>query len=141
RAKEELYLCHARLREFRGSTLYAVPSMFLDELPEGVQTLDLSASGAGTAAAIEHWRGGSAAANLGWSAAGETARPDPIAPATVEGPGFAEGMLVRHPTYGTGRVTEISGHGVTRRVRVRFATAGERTFAGQKVALEIVRKS
>ena len=38
RAKEELYLCHARLREFRGQTLYAVPSMFLDELPkEGVQ--------------------------------------------------------------------------------------------------------
>ena len=35
RAKEELYLCHARMREFRGKTLYAVPSMFLDELPRG----------------------------------------------------------------------------------------------------------
>ena len=33
RAKQELYLCHARLREFRGQTLYAVPSMFLEELP------------------------------------------------------------------------------------------------------------
>src|SRR5205807_9046163 len=38
RAMEELTLCHARLREFRGQTLYAVPSMFLDELPpEGVE--------------------------------------------------------------------------------------------------------
>src|SRR5205823_9536741 len=34
RAKEELYISHARLREFRGQALYAVPSMFLDELPE-----------------------------------------------------------------------------------------------------------
>src|SRR5438067_12727020 len=33
RAKDELYLTHCRLREFRGQTLYAVPSMFLDELP------------------------------------------------------------------------------------------------------------
>src|SRR5262249_51194972 len=43
RAKEELCLCHARLREFRGQALYAVPSMFLDELPrdDGVESLDL----------------------------------------------------------------------------------------------------
>jgi DNA helicase-2/ATP-dependent DNA helicase PcrA len=33
RAMEELYLSHSRLREFRGNTLYAVPSMFLEELP------------------------------------------------------------------------------------------------------------
>src|SRR4029077_9894235 len=71
RAKEELYLCHARLREFRGNTLYAVPSMFLDELPaDAIQHLDLSASAGGTLAAIEHWRGGSAAALEGWTDAG-----------------------------------------------------------------------
>ena len=34
RAREELYLTHSRLREFRGQTLYAIPSMFLEELPE-----------------------------------------------------------------------------------------------------------
>ncbi len=47
RAKEELYICHARLREFRGQTLYAVPSMFLEELPpESVENVDLSDTGA-----------------------------------------------------------------------------------------------
>src|SRR5258707_15626365 len=57
RAKEELYLCHARLREFRGQTLYAVPSMFLDELPaDGIKTLDLSASAGGPQGAMEHLR-------------------------------------------------------------------------------------
>ncbi len=81
RAKEELYLCHARLREFRGQTLYAVPSMFLDELPaEGVETIDLSASGGGSAAAMEEWRGGSKAAAQGWADAGvRRSRADPAA--------------------------------------------------------------
>ena len=83
RAKEELYLCHARMREFRGSTMYAVPSMFIEELPrEGVQTIDLSASGGGTPPAIEQWRGGGAAAQQGWSDAGVRPKPLPIPPRT-----------------------------------------------------------
>ncbi len=64
RAKEELYLCHARMREFRGNTLYAVPSMFLDELPEeGVQAIDLS--GGAAAGDSTQWRGGGEAAQQG----------------------------------------------------------------------------
>src|SRR5262249_50150620 len=58
RAKEELYLCHARLREFRGQTLYAVPSMFLDELPpEGVEHSSLAAQPMTGGAGADHWRG------------------------------------------------------------------------------------
>ena len=54
RAEKELYLTHCRLREFRGQTLYAVPSMFLDELPrDSVQTIDLSG---GTAFQQAVWR-------------------------------------------------------------------------------------
>src|SRR5262249_15123338 len=34
RAKEELALSHARRREFRGRSFYAIESMFLNELPE-----------------------------------------------------------------------------------------------------------
>src|SRR5437588_7121735 len=45
RAKEELYLSYCRMREFRGQTLYAIPSMFLEELPrEGIKEVDLSSS-------------------------------------------------------------------------------------------------
>ncbi len=145
RAKEELYLCHARMREFRGSTMYAVPSMFIDELPkEGVQTIDLSASGGGTPPAIEHWRGGGAAAQQGWSDAGVRAKPAPIPPrvSSDEGAGskYIEGMLVRHGTYGQGRIIEVGGQGVLRKVKIRFASAGERTFIADKVTLEILRK-
>lgn len=144
RAKEELYLSHARLREFRGNTLYAVPSMFLDELPtEAVQLLDLSASAGGTLSAIEHWRSGNSASAGGWSEAGVRSKPVPIPSAggSASGDKYAEGMLVRHSMYGPGRITEISGYGATRKVKIRFQMAGERSFIADKVKLEIVRKS
>src|SRR5262249_62059148 len=34
RAKEELHLSHAKRRDFRGRTFYAIESIFLNELPE-----------------------------------------------------------------------------------------------------------
>src|SRR5947209_4277172 len=77
RAMEELYVSHARLREFRGQTLYAVPSMFLDELPEeGTQSTDLSVRSYASPPAIETWRGGSEAAEQGWAEAGISPRTE-----------------------------------------------------------------
>ena len=35
---------------------------------------------------------------------------------------------MRHASYGEGRVVGYSGFGATRAVKVRFRTAGERTF-------------
>jgi DNA helicase-2/ATP-dependent DNA helicase PcrA len=145
RAKEELYLCNARLREFRGQSLYAVPSMFLDELPEqGVETVDLSASRTGGMRAFDEWRSGGAAASQGWTDAGITPRPVPEPARSAEkkltgtAGNFAEGMLVRHDSYGTGKVTEVSGNGALRKIKVRFAKAGERTFLAEKARLAIV---
>jgi DNA helicase-2/ATP-dependent DNA helicase PcrA len=143
RAKQELYLCHARLREFRGNTLYAVPSMFLSELDGVVQALDVSAAAAGRESAIEFWRGGSEASESGWTEAGVRPKPPPIPPRLPEngnGAAYAEGMLVRHPNYGTGRIIEVSGYGPLRKVKIRFSAAGERSFIADKVTLEVVRK-
>jgi DNA helicase-2/ATP-dependent DNA helicase PcrA len=142
RAKEELYLCHARTREFRGQTLSAIPSNFLNELPrDAVEQVDASPGAAGGGAA-DRWRGGGPAAAEGWADAGVTPRAWGGAPKPRDddGPGYAEGMLVRHETYGMGRVTDVSGYGALRKVKVRFATQGERTFIAAKVKLEIVRR-
>jgi len=145
RAREELYLCHARLREFRGQSLYAVPSMFLDELPEeNVEQVDLSASADGRPPVFDVWRGGGpAAARQGWIDAGVTPRTlesirSRDADASGNGVIYEEGMHVRHERYGLGRVTDVSGYGVLRKVKVRFSTAGERTFLADKAKLEIV---
>src|SRR5262249_53972513 len=77
RAKQELYLCHARLREFRGQALYAVPSMFLEELPHGeaVEEVDLCHHSGG-APAPDYWRGGPSAAAEGWHDTGYAPRPN-----------------------------------------------------------------
>ncbi len=138
RAKQELNLCHARLREYRGQTLYAIPSMFLEELPpEGVELIDLSASAGGTARAMDEWRAGGAAAEQGWLDAGVKPRKAE-AGSGADTNEYEEGMLVRHDAYGVGKVTSVSGYGAMRTVKVRFPTAGERAFRVDKAKLEIV---
>jgi DNA helicase-2/ATP-dependent DNA helicase PcrA len=133
RAKEELYLTHARLRDFRGSTMYAIPSMFLDELPEDVERADLSG---GMRVGVERWRGGSPESQEGWREAG-------VGPRSTGGAArdYAEGMQVRHERYGVGRIVEVGGRGALRKVRVRFSKAGERTFLVNQVQLEIIPDS
>jgi superfamily I DNA/RNA helicase len=147
RAKEELHVCHARLREFRGQTLYAVPSMFLDELPaDAIEALDLSASAAGSHRAMTAWRGGGKAAEEGWKDAGIVLKPKSKpgkgeASSGEDTSGYVEGMMVRHDTHGIGRVTEVSGYGAMRKVKVRFSAGGERTFMVNNVKLTVVRRS
>ena len=41
-------------------------------------------------------------------------------------------------TFGNAQVTEISGGGATRRLRIRFARHGEKTFVADKVKLTVV---
>ena len=62
------------------------------------------------------------------------------APENGNGAAYAEGMLVRHPNYGTGRIIEVSGYGALRKVKIRFSAAGERSFIADKVTFEVVRK-
>jgi DNA helicase-2/ATP-dependent DNA helicase PcrA len=136
RAKEELYLTHARLREFRGQALYAVPSMFLDELPHGdtVETVDRSHHSGGPPIA-DRWRGGSAAAHDGWEDAGySTRRPA----RKLDENGYAIGMIVEHNMYGRGKITDLSGVGPMRRLKIKFGRHGEKTFVVDKVKLMVI---
>jgi len=133
RAREELYLTHCRLRDFRGQQLYAIPSMFLEELPEDVERVDLS-GGRRASLAMDHWRSGGTAAEEGWSEAGVDRRKK------ADTKDYDAGTLVRHERYGVGRVVEVGGHGALRKVRVQFQKGGERTFLIDKVELEIITK-
>lgn len=142
RAMKELYLCHSRLREFRGQALYAVPSMFLEELPAQVEHMDLSAAKNMARAAIDEWRAkvGPAAA-----AAGYGPRPGlpPIKPVVSGSPpdgGYAVGQVVQHEEYGIGQVSDVSGYGAFKKLKVRFAAAGEKSFVADKVKLKVVQR-
>jgi DNA helicase-2/ATP-dependent DNA helicase PcrA len=157
RAKEELYLCHAGLREFRGMARYAIASQFLSQLPsEGIERLDLSGN---QTRAMDEWRGGSPEAEHAWQETGLDRQRPRISSEMRQSSGrrhedketgrqgylngeqakiYAEGMLVKHDQYGQGRVTQVSGYGVMCKIKVRFSAHGERTFVAQKAKLAIV---
>lgn len=147
RAQEEMYLTHCRLREFRGQVLYAMPSMFLNEIPaESLEQVDLSSS---ANRSPDRWRSATQTASKGWYDAGTFNQPtkvEAIALAKALGDAipaddnYAEGMMVQHESYGVGKVTSITGHGVLRKIKVRFHQAGERSFLANKAKLAIVKK-
>lgn len=144
RAKEELHLSCASVREFRGQTMYTIPSQFLSQLPaEGVEHIDLTNTV--PARAIDSWRSGGEDADEGWHDAGVESsrhRVNAVTGSTLASNSrYSEGMMVRHDSYGQGRVTEVSGFGAMRKVKVRFSTAGERTFLVEKAKLAIVARS
>ncbi|MFO0847945.1 MAG: UvrD-helicase domain-containing protein [Gemmataceae bacterium] len=142
RAMKELNLCHARLREFRGQSLYAVPSMFLEELPREVEHVDLAAALNTGRAAIEQWR---AKAGIPAASVGYPARPSlpPVKPVGGSGGGnddYAVGVVVQHDEYGIGQISDVSGFGALRKLKIRFAAAGEKTFVADRVKLKVVKR-
>ena len=144
RAQEELYLSYARMREFRGQTLYAIPSMFIEELPpDGIEEIDLSSSAMRTGGgSVDAIRGSTAKASTGWYDTGfaKTSTKKRDEPLIDEAPtGYEVGALVHHDAYGVGRITDVNGQGVLRKLKIRFST-GERTFLAAKAKLAIVKK-
>ncbi|PWT80422.1 MAG: ATP-dependent DNA helicase [Acidobacteria bacterium] len=148
RAKEHLILSNVQRREFRGVWMYKIPSQFLTELPQDrIERQDLGGS--------ERWERqpysddssgdshpdreyetqfrGSAYPNRSLG----TKKKEQAA--SVNTDGFAVGATVRHKMYGIGKIVEASGFGDQRKVKIRFATEGLRTFIVAKAPLEMVR--
>lgn len=142
RAMKELCLCHARLRDFRGQTLYTIPSMFLEELPDDVVQEDLGAHG-GRSPAHDQWRGGSREATTAWAELGHKPSP-PAIPFSVAKPSepveYERGQLVQHEQYGIGTISDVGGYGSLRKIKIRFAAFGEKTFIADKVKLKVVAR-
>ncbi len=141
RAMKHLHLCHARMREFRGQVNYAIPSMFLDELPPQVERTDLSMQRNTARGAVEEWRRGYAATAGGYNT---RTMPVPVKPtAGVESnpDEYAVGAVVQHDEYGIGQVSEVNGFGALRKIKVRFPGSGEKTFVADKVKLRVVKRT
>jgi len=145
RAMKELYLCHARLREFRGQLNYAIPSSFLQELPRDVRYSDTSMARNQARSAADEWRAKVGPAAKDWADTGARPvippkKPTDYKPTIPDVPetGLAVGVLVQHEEFGLGTVTDVSGYGALRRVKIRFPGHGEKTFVADKVKLKIV---
>jgi ATP-dependent DNA helicase UvrD/PcrA len=141
RAKKELNICHARARQFRGVDLYAIPSEFLRELPEqGIEHIDMSRH-AGRSPSHDMFRVRKSDIDDHWS---DTGIPEtgPIvgtaAPSTASA--YFVGQIVQHDSYGVGQITDLGGFGSLRKMKIRFALHGVKTFVVDKVKLKVVPK-
>ena len=136
RAMKKLHLTHARMREFRGQLNYQVPSLFLDELPSDVQRTDVAGNLNVARMAYEPWKSGATSRQL------PPIRPS-LAPSTTtnQSSEYAPGLVVQHAEYGIGTVLDINGFGAMRRMKIRFAGAGDKTFVADQVKLKIVRRN
>ena len=93
-------------------------------------------------AAIEEWRTriAPAAADAGYPA--RHTKLSPLRPTIPDPPdnGYSPGQVVQHDEYGVGQITDVSGFGALRKLKVRFAVGGEKTFIADKVKLKVVRR-
>jgi DNA helicase-2/ATP-dependent DNA helicase PcrA len=119
RAQEQLIITKAQVRTIRGLRERTIPSPFLNELPTNELKVDDRAGLADIDRDDPHLR----------SLREETDR---------QLGGFKRGQLVRHPTFGLGRIAELSESGSNTRAIVEFNAAGRKTLILEYARLEAV---
>jgi DNA helicase-2/ATP-dependent DNA helicase PcrA len=129
RAQQQLQLSRAQYRDFRGQRKMAIPSHFLMELPR--EEMELQSFAEADAGVLEPTyqepvlsRAGvppqpPIAAGVQLTTAAELAAGGRPAP-PVSPDSFHQGMLVRHPRYGLGRIVALSGTGDGRKATIDF---------------------
>ena len=164
RAKEELQLSRAIYREFRGQRRMTIPSPFLLELPRHEMRVVEPAAPTrawdqpapeeevwddGLGEAVEETTDDGDEESISFPVAAFTDKPIPAlltaaelqrqsAPPAAHYPpdAFAQGMVVRHPEYGLGKIVSLSGQGLRRTATVDFASAaGQKRFVLAQSAL------
>lgn len=166
RAKEELHLSRACYRHYRGQNRPTVPSTFLMELPQ--DELDfyqpktaLPAEFTSPAAADMHFDvdelefpprsvepTGASPLPVRLTTAAQLLTPGTLdaAPGSalpqISPEVFHQGMVVRHPVYGIGKIIALSGSGAKRKATVVFASRdGEKHFLLAQSPLRPARKN
>ena len=107
RARQKLVLSYAEARRIHGSDMYGIPSRFLREIP---------------APLLNEVR---PRLNVARPSVSSLPRRD-RGHAAIEAPGIRLGQNVRHPTFGTGFVTDVEGGGSHARVQVNFDEVGSK---------------
>jgi DNA helicase-2/ATP-dependent DNA helicase PcrA len=125
RAQERLILSKAQFRTLRGMRERTIPSVFLKELPADHLTVE-DRTGLGD---VDHGSGGPFGRRTTTDREGSYDR---------ELAGFRLGQAVRHPTFGVGKILELSGAGSKTRAVIDFGRAGRKTLIVEAARLERV---
>ena len=128
RARQKLYLSHARTRRRAGEVLPGKPSSFLAPLPESL--LDERS----TPAVQQSRHGYSRWGAQSFGGLRRRERPPRDEPAGLvveyddphEMPRFVKGEMVRHPQFGRGVIRELSGFGLDLKAVIEFQGVGRK---------------
>jgi DNA helicase-2/ATP-dependent DNA helicase PcrA len=115
RARQKLVLSYAEARRLHGQDMYGIPSRFLREIPKELLhevRPRIQVSRPGFKGPFMPGSRRDAAFNRGHAA--------------IETPQISLGASVRHPSFGTGTVTDYEGSGSHARVQVNFDEAGSK---------------
>jgi DNA helicase-2/ATP-dependent DNA helicase PcrA len=158
RAQEELQISRAVYRDFRGQRKITIPSRFLMDIDRA--HLDEEQSHLVVPDWLSPEAKHAAASDRDFSLLVSGPRPHPAnrppigvqlttaaelasggRSAPVDPDDFRQGMLVRHPSYGLGRITALSGIGAGRKATVDFpAGAGRKKFVLAKSGLRPIKR-
>ena len=139
RAMKELYLCRcADSRVPRPGAAIRWRARFLRELPANVERLDASMGRNAARTAADDYRKRIDPAAKDWADTGARQPLPAIGAASGLENVLDKGMVVQHEEYGIGTVTEATGYGAMKRVKIRFPSSGEKVFVANKVKLKVV---
>lgn len=127
RAQERLLITKASRRTMRGISERTITSPFLSELPpESIEIIDRT----------------SYDFNPGYSSANRGKSDDAALPEIqLNKPALAKyrvGATVRHPSYGIGKIAQISEIGQSTRAVIQFTRVGQKTFILEAARLEVL---
>jgi len=121
RARKKLFVSHSIYRSKFGETIRALPSRFLDEIPDEVarKPRPFFSRPSRPFAAVGADRDTPPAADAGSADSVLEFDGDVV-------PTFARGDRVEHPYFGRGDVLNVSGSGLSARLKIRFRNVGEK---------------
>jgi DNA helicase II / ATP-dependent DNA helicase PcrA len=134
RARQKLYLTHARTRRRAGEVLPCKPSSFLVPIPD--ELVEMRTTPAATArGGYGRWDRGFGGGSS-YSPRRERQREVEDEPRGLvveyddpqEMPRFVKGEVVRHPQFGRGTIRELSGFGRDLKAAIEFQSVGRKTI-------------
>ncbi len=142
RAKQKLYLLHARLRRRMGEVNACIPSAFLRSIPEGHVEERVTPAVRRLRGVGSRWGGEPGEGRYGrrrGASTGGGGRPrlpfeSPDEPTGLvidysdaqDFPRFVKGEKVRHPQFGRGTIRELSGFGKDLKATIEFESVGRK---------------
>ena len=132
RARQKLYLTHARVRRRAGEVLACMPSSFLAPIPEELLERRLTPMLERMRRPLTWGQGSGVRGAVGRSTerggrGGEAWREVVLDYSEAQdAPRFVKGEVVRHPQFGRGTIRELSGFGPDARAVIDFESVGRK---------------